>query len=133
MGESADHIDLVNKIINYINRSHPGSLILSDSLACSAISSRTSIINGYIPDVMAFDGQMDGIFMGEAKTRNDLERKHTEEQIKTFLTYCNERNITLIVAVPWDMRRLAVALIKRWRGDISLPHDNTIVIDCTYE
>ena len=133
MSESMDHISLVKKIIAYINKQNNNFLILSDSHAAQSSPSRTSNIHGYVPDVMAFNPEMDCIYLGEAKTKNDLERRHTEDQVKTFLSYCSQKNIVFIIAVPWDLKRLAVSLLKMWQSEICLNYEKTIVIDCTYE
>lgn len=71
------------------------------------------MINGYRPDI--YVSSLPPIFniIGEAKTSWDLEREHSMEQLTAFLSYCNiTKDTMLILAVPWDMVRLARAIIK---------------------
>lgn len=133
MGESSTHGHLVRKIINYINRQEPNSIVLCDSYIEESYSSNTQNINGYIPDVLALNAKLERVYIGEAKTSKDLERRHSESQIKSFLAHCSQNEITFIIAVPWDVKRLAASLIKRWIIEIGLANAKTIIIDCTYE
>jgi hypothetical protein len=72
------------------------------------------LINGYRPDIFVDNSYPHKSIIGEAKTRNDLEQRHTEEQLTAFLVYCSRSaDTSIMLAVPWDTVRLAKAILQR--------------------
>lgn len=84
MAESLKHIEYVKKITTYMVENIPKceeSLIQVD---LAEYESRTpKVIGGNIPDV--YYKTLDTFVIGEAKTDNDIERQHTDEQINNYI------------------------------------------------
>jgi len=116
MAESSSHIRLVEEMVNWIAATYLNgekAYLLIDH-PDSPTNNKPPKINGYIPDIFSSISPLGGVIIGEAKTINDIERVHTEEQIKAYLRYCKDYNNAIFVfAVPWQMSRFANAFIKR--------------------
>ena len=55
------------------------------------------IISGYRPDVFAMVSSSETSIIAEAKTDNDLENKHTNNQIAAFINYLEQKKNGLFV------------------------------------
>lgn len=118
--ESQTHINLVNIAAEYIKSIVPEeehSLIYMDT---SGNSNAVRVIGNYIPDVYYSGGGK--LVIGEAKTLNDFERKHSKEQFKAymkeFLLFQGE--CTLVIGVPWQLVITAKNYFARLRRQMSV-------------
>ncbi len=101
--ESQAHIDLVKRVFEYSKRIVPKNTtdliqVDSDGKHCGF---RTS--NNYIPDIFyEFDGLM---IIGEAKTLDDFERKHSFSQYEDYIETCKyySGKSVLVIGVPWQL------------------------------
>lgn len=102
MAESKAHMDFVRKIVSYIGTSIPACDKALIQAELPEFYSRTPrVIGGYYPDVYHKNSR--SIIIGEAKTDNDIETTHTEEQINCYIEevrcYDIERHIVLCSSV----------------------------------
>jgi hypothetical protein len=132
MGESNNHIHLVEELVYWISRTYlsgdKGYLLIDhpESAACS----KPPRINGYVPDVFTASAPHRQTIIGEAKTTHDVERPHSVEQIKAFLRYClSHENAVFVFAVPWPMSRYAKTLLKRLQQQTDASMVKIIVIE----
>lgn len=111
--ESQAHIDLVNRIITYAKKLIPESehiLIQCDSAGSNG---EIRVIGNYVPDV--YYRCKDYLLIGEAKTADDFERKHSKEQYESYLYECQlfQGESRLVIAVPWQLTITAKNYFKR--------------------
>lgn len=111
--ESKAHIDLVNRAMAYVKRIISETdhiMIQSDS---SGSSSEVRVLGNYIPDV--FYCGNDFMIIGEAKTLDDFERKHSKDQFEAYIEECQvfSGKAYLVVAVPWQLMLTAKNYFKR--------------------
>lgn len=130
MGESFNHVQLVQQIIEHVHRIDPQALILADTSIFEA-KSRPHKIGGHVPDVYARIDKLNQTIIGEAKTRKDLENEHAMSQFRAYLSYCaaNPRT-SLVLAVPWDMRGFVHNLLNRLRLEMELPKEAVEILHC---
>ena len=130
MGESAEHLDLVQALRDYIESRLCGcySLAVLGDLPGSSRQERPPRIAGYIPDVYATDAPTTQVIIGEAKTEDDLETEHSRRQLRAFIEFlvCRERG-TLVLAVPWQAASAARNLAERLAGSGRRPE--LVVLD----
>lgn len=102
MGESAQHFQLVNLIIDEVvsvvgetNR----CFVMSDAADGYALPPLTE--EGYRPDV--YYQYQDSLIIGEAKTSNDVARIHSKLQYESYLKKCSffKGKAVFLAAVPW--------------------------------
>lgn len=114
MAESSKHSALVQIIIDYIQRSYadnPALGIMHD-LSSPLYAEKPNRIEGYVPDVYAFDAPFTTTIIGEAKTADDLETEHSRKQMTAFLSFLGkQKSGTFILAVPWQVKRRAASLV----------------------
>ena len=132
MGESNNHIQLVEKLVHWIAAAYlngdKGYLLIDHPE--SAVCSKPPRINGYVPDVFTASAPNGRTIIGEAKTTHDVERPHSIEQIKAFLRYCsNHENAVFVLAAPWSMSRYAKALLKHLQQHTNASMVTVIVIE----
>lgn len=91
MGESIMHMNLVRNIVEYISAmpSVMSELIESDLPEYS--SRTTQALNKYYPDVYYRDNS--SIIIGEAKTDNDINNKHTMSQLEAYIAHLSIFNL----------------------------------------
>ncbi len=100
-------------------------IIVYVDLPESLPSDKPPAIDGYYPDLYcaAVDGQP--VYVGEAKTVNDLESRHSRDQLAAYLRFLSVRGTgSLVVAVPWravPSARSLVRSIQRLNGTRSVP------------
>ncbi len=128
MGESEYHIKLVKKMLNNLP-----DFITKETKAFISVDIPESknkpklIFSEYKPDIyLEHDGLL---FIGEAKTRNDVFSKHSKAQYICCLDYCNaHENAYFSVIVPWDFLRG----IKNYFRTLKIKHNlkvNIIIYD----
>ena len=102
MGESAQHLQLVNLIIDEVvsivgetNR----CFIMSDAADGYALSPLME--EGYRPDV--YYQYQHSLIIGEAKTSDDVARVHSKLQYESYLKKCSlfRGKARFLAAVPW--------------------------------
>lgn len=84
MAESNDHINYVRKIVKYVSlliSADINSVVLVDLPECSNRPDRT--IGNFIPDLFYKDTRC--MIIGEAKTENDIDCKHSKEQYESYI------------------------------------------------
>ena len=111
--ESKAHIELVNSAMAYIKRIIPEPnhiMIQSDS---SGNQSEVRVLGNYIPDIY-YCGN-DFVIIGEAKTLDDFERKHSKDQFNAYIEECQvfSGKSYLVIAVPWQLMFTAKNYFKR--------------------
>lgn len=127
MSESANHKRLVELVIKYVE----------DKVGCdyvcfieTDISDEHSLPQmteeGFRPDVFfEYNGIM---IIGEAKTSDDIMRKHSLCQYISYLRKCSlyTGNAEFVIAVPWFDQASANNILKKLRSDI--PGDYSIKV-----
>lgn len=114
MAESSKHTALVQIIIEYIQQEYADKTALGiiHDLCSPLRAEKPNRIDGYVPDVYAFDAPLTTTIIGEAKTADDLETEHSRRQITAFLSFLGQQKSgTFIIAVPWQVKKRAAALI----------------------
>lgn len=130
MGESLNHIRLVQEIIDRVKCIDPQAVILADTSIIADLN-RPPKIGGHIPDVYARVDMLRQAIIGEAKTRKDLENDHTMSQLQAFLAYCHGNPGTrLVLAVPWMMRGFVHNLFNRMKSEMELPKESVEILHC---
>lgn len=114
MGESSDHMKYVDILYTYATAHIPeetAALIMVDLPSSKEKPSRTS--GGYIPDLSYQDDKL--FVIGEAKTENDIERKHSLAQFENYYfdatLFCGKA--ILILSVPWLSKCRAKNIMRR--------------------
>lgn len=132
MGESALHMLLTRFLVLWIAENLLGgdlAPILVDAPDQSA-RDKPPLIYNFVPDVYVMRGPNNGVIVGEAKTAKDVDARHSIEQYKAFLRKCSESDDSyFILAVPWDMVRLARWILGRLKKEIGAEEVVTTVLD----
>ena len=132
MGESSSHIRLVDQLVSWILHQlldgDDGYMMIDHPN--SKANERPPKIGGFIPDVYVPSAAGKRLIIGEAKTGRDLERKHSLDQLVAFLRVCSQaENPVFVLAVPWDMVRLAQAIMIDLRNRAGAHNVNTNVLE----
>lgn len=93
MSESDDHRRLVVDGMRFIACKYPYMKITSD-IQESPGDPVPLLVGGHRPDIYATDLSKDAkpnFIIAEAKTDYDLDRSHTESQVKSFIDYLEQR------------------------------------------
>ena len=116
MGESAQHFQLVNLIIDEVvsvvgetNR----CFVMSDAADGYALPPLTE--EGYRPDV--YYQYQDSLIIGEAKTSNDVARIHSKLQYESYLKKCSffKGRAVFLAAVPWTEHAVIHNILRKLR------------------
>lgn len=120
MPESATHAKLVAALVAFVEQELGAvtNVALREDAVRPLRGERPPKINGYVPDLYATDVPTTKTLIGEAKTKADLERNHTRDQISAFLAYLSQtpRGI-FALSVPL----LAGATARRLLAELSAP------------
>ena len=115
MSESAVHLTLVERIVNWIKDDASGlecALLLVD-LPETLTGEKPPTIGGYNPDVFCANLDRTHVLLGEAKTSADIERRHSRDQIAAYLSYLQlQQQGTLVIAVPWHAVNQMKSLVR---------------------
>lgn len=131
MGESRLHQDLVNHTHSYIARrfvDHPAFVTFVDGPSTQR-GEKPPQIGGFVPDILGMDVPTTLHVIGEAKTLEDLERKHTTVQLLSFLRHLRTRGGLLIVTVPWVAAARARHLVARAIHLAEATHVESVILD----
>jgi hypothetical protein len=115
LAESSTHAALIQIIIDYIGQSyaHKTALGILHDLPSALGAEKPRRIEGYVPDVYAFDAPLTMVIIGEAKTAADLETAHSRKQMTAYLAYLGQQSAgVFILAVPWQVKRLAKTIVS---------------------
>jgi hypothetical protein len=132
LAESIQHTALVQIIIKYIAREHAqiAALGVVNDLSSPLHAEKPNRIDGFVPDVYAFDAPLTTIIIGEAKTRDDLETEHSRKQITAYLSFLGHQQTGIfILAVPWQAKRRASAIIETLRLATGAESVKTVTLD----
>lgn len=114
MGESAQHFQLVNLIIDEVvsvvgetNR----CFVMSDAADGYALPPLTE--EGYRPDV--YYQYQDSLIIGEAKTSDDVARIHSKLQYESYLKKCSffKGKAVFLAAVPWTEHAVIHNILRK--------------------
>lgn len=111
--ESQAHINLVNRAMAYVRKVVPKEehiLIHNDS---SGNNSEVRVLGNYVPDVYYCNN--DFMIIGEAKTIEDFDRKHSRDQYDAYIEECQvfEGRSCIVIAIPWQLTMTAKNYFKR--------------------
>lgn len=132
MAESATHLELISRILEYIKDAYSGINHVSTLHDLPGVigCEKPPKIGNFRPDVYAIDAPLTRTVVGEAKTVGDLESGHTREQIKAFLRFLRfQSNSVFILAVPWQINIRARNLLESIQIEAGASMVDTIVID----
>jgi hypothetical protein len=129
MGVSDTHINLVKAMASWVKQNcHPNeyALMLLD-LPETIRRDNPPLIGGYIPDLYIKSVRM---IIGEAKTSQDIETKHSREQYTQYLKHLKQyRDSLFIMAVPWYCVPLTKSLILRVQKNINAVNVKMVILD----
>jgi len=132
VGESATHIGLLMKLVEYVRTSAEDvqQLALLHDLPGIIGCDKPPKLGSYRPDLYATDAPTTMVIVGEAKTSRDLETTHSKEQIRSFLRHlAMYPGSQLILAVPWSSRARAQHLLAVLSKESGLNNVKMVVID----
>lgn len=133
LAESIKHTALVQVILTYIGREHAhlNGLGVINDLSGPLGAEKPNRIDGFVPDVYALDAPLTTVIIGEAKTQDDLETERSRKQLMAYLTYLGQQDQTgiLIVAVPWQVKRRAQAIVDALRSETGAVRVTTVTLD----
>lgn len=120
MGESMEHMLLVSNLIAYIRAEfkHVFALVLLADTATAVRGDKPPVINGFVPDIFAFDVPTTITIVGEAKTTRDIETDRSRAQIRAFIDFLRWRPQSFfILAVPIGVLGAARTVVNSIRRD----------------
>jgi hypothetical protein len=116
VAESVEHAELRSLIVSRIQTDygHNGGLSLLVDTGTVPPEKRPRRIGGFCPDVEARTVPASVVFLGEAKSYNDVSVPHTSRQLKAFLEYlAMQADPTLFIAVPLAALGSARSIVRR--------------------
>ena len=112
MSQSDAHRNLVIQVVNALVSRHPRISILTD-LQQNPGDDVTPVIGGFRPDVYARKEPANSIVIAEAKTDRDLDNKHANDQIVSFINYLERfENGLLVLSVSGCAANRAKTLMR---------------------
>lgn len=103
MSESQQHIDLVQVALKHIKSIVPDNM--EEIIQCDSSDTRrpSKVSGNFIPDLYFWN--KDILIIGEAKTVDDFNRKHSREQFMAYLSECHSfyGQSFLVVSIPWQL------------------------------
>ena len=133
MGESISHIQLVQRILKWVESEMPECqcLCIFKDLPDAGRHDKTPSIDGFFPDVFVEDTPPTFTLIGEAKTAEDLETEHSKRQLRAFLSYLKLRpRPRLIVSTPWFAVNSAKSLIAAAQRNVEATNVTISVVYC---
>ncbi len=130
MSQSEAHRTLVEMVTTAIEKRHQGIVAIAD-LQLSPGDELPPLIDGFRSDVYARNNQMGLIIIGEAKTDNDIDNRHTYDQITSFINYLErQKKGNLILAVTGISADRAKTLLRFIRRELGVEKTIMEVFDC---
>lgn len=111
--ESQAHIDLVDIALQYIKTIIPAEnheMIQYDSAGSNGA---VKVIGNYVPDI--YYNYAGKLIIGEAKTINDFDRVHSQNQFESYISECElfTGDTLIVVSVPWQLVSTAKNYFRR--------------------
>lgn len=131
MAESLVHKGLVKDIRFWIESKYHGrglTFIWIDNCVEEGFTQQKRIDN-FIPDVFAKCISEDLEIIGEAKTGADIQSRHSEEQLQSYLKYCDVNHSIFILAVPYIFKAFANNLLRSLRPQTESLRAKIFIID----
>lgn len=129
MGESAKHLELVQRLIDCVeNIPQIESALIQSDLPDSA-EKPTCTIDGFRPDI--FYNHRDYMIIGEAKTSFDFDRKHSVQQYLSYYKRCclfSGKSI-FVIAIPWTEHVSVKNLLRRLKMNNGYEIETWIIND----
>lgn len=119
MGESIEHINLVKIAKQYIEDNIPQdycSFLQVDAFDCD----RPKIIKSFIPDLyLEFQNLL---VIGEAKTIDDYESRHSKQQYDAYLETCLHfsGDSIFVLSIPWQLVPTAKNYFRKKKKELKL-------------
>ena len=131
MSESLNHLELVDRMIGYVEREYRPAyeLVIFHDKPSVIGGEKPPRIGGYQPDLYATDTPVSIIILGEAKTEDDLETEHSRNQLIAYLRFLawQPRGV-LVLAVPWQASATATNVLWRLQRDHNALNVQTVVL-----
>jgi hypothetical protein len=129
MSESAEHLQLVCRILRFIETNFPPERFIVCSDAPGSFD-KPPRIAGFVPDVFATDAPRTTVVVGEAKTAADLQTAHSQRQISEFVRFvaAQQRGIFLL-AVPWQAGLAARRVLNGVQFDWKRSTPTLVILD----
>lgn len=130
MSESSKHLELVERLLSYINERYGNRLAVLHDLPGRIGCDKPPIIGSFRPDVYAVDAPPTITIIGEAKVQQDLETRHTREQFLAFLEFLRfQHNSEFVLAVPWQAKARGRTVIGAIANEVAATRVKIAVID----
>jgi hypothetical protein len=128
MGETRTHTHLVELLAEWLTNGDYGRMLIDSP--DRPPQRKPPKINGFIPDIYVSNTPEYSLIIGEAKTVNDIDSRHTIEQISSYLQSCGQYERSLLVlAVPWFCVGGANSTIQYCKNKTGLMGVKTQVIE----
>jgi hypothetical protein len=131
MGESAHHVELVTRIVHWIQTQHAGNdglSILADTVSFPS-TRRPPLVGGFVPDVLALTAPSSFLILGEAKTFADVFSTRTNGQLRAYLRYLStQHDATFVMAMPLAALGAARSLVRRIQREMGARHVRTMFL-----
>jgi hypothetical protein len=109
------HETLVKMILNWLDKRGFGgdAQVFTDAVGMLG-STKPKKINGYIPDVYCEVPGLGHTIIGDAKTPNDLETRHTRAQLEAYADYLATHRASgeLVIATRFEWAGSARSILK---------------------
>lgn len=129
MSQSEQHRNLIVQVVKALEVRCPLVSFISD-VQQKPGDEVPPIINGFRPDVYARKESDNSVVIAEAKTDNDLENKHTDNQIESFVSYLERRgNGFFILSVTGYRANRAKTLLRFLRQKTHITRTALAVFD----
>lgn len=129
MSESAEHLQLVCRILRFVETNFPPDRFI---VCCDnpGSSDKPPRLSGFVPDVFATDAPRTTVVVGEAKTAADLQTAHSQRQITEFVRFvaAQQRGVFLL-AVPWQASFMARRFLDLVQIDWKLSNPTLVILD----
>ena len=123
MAEKKEHANLRKIIKEYVetNLSRYSLTIIEDA-SSNSLGESVPPIRGYIPDLYGYSFDHGIQVIGEAKTSNDINNKHTEKQLRAFLEHLNIYNKKgyLIVGVTLEDKEEMINFLRKIVREVNI-------------
>jgi hypothetical protein len=132
LAESSKHAALIQTIVDYIRHSytHKTALGILHDLPSAIGAEKPPRIEGFVPDVYAYDAPLTTVIIGEAKTAADLETPHSLSQLTAYVSFLAlQPTGVFILAVPWHIKRRAEALVTSLCQQAGAKGISTVTLD----
>lgn len=130
MAPSQAHEDLIYNAVHAIQMRYSNLNVVTD-LRKNGGDEVPKLINGFRPDVYAekkFQKKL--IVIAEAKTDNDIENRHTHNQIEAFLNYLEEKKCgVFVLSVSGCRADYSKSFLLFKREKLNIKHTKLTVFD----